>query len=179
MWKNLRKKFNSTDSFVSLALGLAVVLVIGLTIINYVKNKSQDAASTAKEEAAAMVALPTTHTVAAGETLWSISEKYFKSGYNWVDIKNANTLTNPDYVEAGQTLTIPNATPIPPPTGAVSSASIASGAQKKSYTVVLGDDLWTIARREYNNGYRWVDIARANNLKNPNLIHTGNVLVLP
>ncbi len=179
MWKTLREKFNSTDSFVSLALGLAVVLVIGLTIINYVKNKTQTALTTGSEDVAATVALPTTHTVQAGETLWSISEKYFKSGYNWVDIKNANTLTNPDYVEAGQTLTIPNATPIPVPTGEVSSASTSAGAPKKSYTVISGDDLWNIARREYGNGYKWVDIASANSLKNPDVIHAGNVLVLP
>jgi len=180
MWKNLRAKFNSADSFVSLALGLAVVLVIGLTIINYIKSKTQTATSTGKEQASgAPVPLPAKHTVAAGETLWSISEKYFQSGYNWVDIKDANTLVNPNHIEVGQTLTVPNVAPKAAPTGTVSSMSTADSAQKKSYTVVRGDDLWAIARREYGNGYKWADIAKANNLTNPDMIHAGNVLVLP
>lgn len=181
MWKNLKSRFASADSFVSLALGLAVVLVIGLTIINYVRNRSQTATSTKQEQeaAGAPVALPTQHTVVAGETLWSISEKYYRSGYNWTDISKANNLTDANRIESGQTLTIPNVTPIPVPTGAVSSASVTATSQNKSYTVVRGDYLWDIARRQYGNGYKWVDIAKANNLKNPNVIHAGNVLVLP
>ena len=46
MWKKLIKKFDSTDSLVSLVLGLAVVLVIGITIVNYVKSRHQSAATT-------------------------------------------------------------------------------------------------------------------------------------
>ena len=47
------------------------------------------------------------------------------------------------------------------------------------YTVQHGDSLWKIAVAQYNNGYKWVDIARANNLDNPDIIHAGNVLTLP
>jgi len=49
----------------------------------------------------------------------------------------------------------------------------------KSYKVVAGDTLWDIAVRTYGNGYRWVDIARANNLSNPDLIYPGNNFQLP
>ena len=48
-----------------------------------------------------------------------------------------------------------------------------------SYTVISGDNLWDIAVRAYGDGYRWVDIAEANNLANPDLIHRGNVFKLP
>jgi len=172
MWKSLKINFESTDSLVSLALGLAVVLVIGMTIVNYVKSKTQVATSTAKQETSASGApLPAKHTVAAGETLWSIAETYYKSGYNWVDVQKANNLTNPDSIEAGQELTIPVATAITPAAAPVTKAA--------SYTVIHGDDLWNIAVKEYGNGYRWVDIAKANNLTNPGLIHAGNVLQLP
>lgn len=51
MWKTLVKQFDSTDSIVSLVLGLAVVLVIGMTVVNYVKSKTQPAASTTQEAA--------------------------------------------------------------------------------------------------------------------------------
>jgi nucleoid-associated protein YgaU len=47
-----------------------------------------------------------------------------------------------------------------------------------SYTVVKGDSLWKIALRAYGNGYKWMDIAKANKLHNPNRIHVGNVLLL-
>lgn len=48
-----------------------------------------------------------------------------------------------------------------------------------SYTVVKGDTLWDIAVRKYGDGYKWVAIAKANHLANPNLIHPGNVFTLP
>lgn len=183
MWKTLKANFDSTDSLVSLALGLAVVLVIGMTIVNYVKGKTQKAASTTKQEQEAKangtVPLPTKHTVKEGDTLWSIAEVYYKSGYNWVDVQNANSLVNPDMIEAGTVLTIPSATPIVAQTGAASSATTSMTPKDKSYTVTQGDDLWDISVKEYGNGYRWGDIAKANNLVNPNLIHPGNVLMLP
>lgn len=48
-----------------------------------------------------------------------------------------------------------------------------------SYTVVAGDCLWTIAERAYGNPYRWTEIAKANNLSNPDLIHPGNIFSIP
>ena len=181
MWKSLIKKFDSTDSLVSMALGLAVVLVIGMTLVNYVKSKSQQSTGSTKVEEAAKpgdAVLPTKHVVKEGETLWSIAQSYYKSGYNWVDIQKENNLISADVIESGQSLTIPKVTPIVVQ-GQVSSASTSVEPKDKSYTVAQGDDLWDIAVKQYGNGYRWVDIAKANNLENPDLIHTGNVLNLP
>jgi len=48
-----------------------------------------------------------------------------------------------------------------------------------SYTVVSGDNLWDISVRAYADGYKWPEIARVNNLTNPDLIHSGNTLKLP
>ncbi len=182
MWKTLVKKFDSTDSIVSLVLGLAVVLVIGMTIVNYVKSRTQSAASTQKaaaEQTNGSISLPAKHTVKEGESLWTISEIYYKSGYNWVDIRDANTVGNPDLIEAGTTLTIPNVAPKLIETPAILATSITDKPKDASYTVVAGDDLWNIALKEYSNGYRWVDIAAANKLENPGIIHPGNVLVMP
>jgi len=47
------------------------------------------------------------------------------------------------------------------------------------YVVVAGDSLWTIAIRAYGDGYKWVDIAKANELANPDIIHAGNEFTLP
>lgn len=48
-----------------------------------------------------------------------------------------------------------------------------------SYVVVKGDTLWGIAVKLYGDGSRWVEIAQANSLTNPQLIHTGDILKLP
>ncbi len=184
MWKSFQKMFDSQESFVSMALGLAVVLAIGVLIVNYMrqgKSVSIESGETTQEET---VTTPPggSHTVKAGETLWSIAENSYKSGYNWVDIAKANNLTNPDMIEAGQTLTIPDVKPIVIETkGQIAAASsVESGkTEKKTYTVVRGDDLWNIAVKEYGSGYEWTKIAQANKLANANLIHSGNVLTLP
>src|SRR3989344_4675846 len=184
MWKTIQKRLQSTDSFVSMALGLAVVLVLGMLIVNYTTSKrgaKPGAVSDQKKEASTTLNTgtpPTTHTVVEGETLWSISEKYYKSGYNWVDVQKSNTLANADYVEVGQVLTIPSVTPIAIPTGQTLATST-EAAKPKEYTVVAGDSLWTIAMKIYADGYKWSEIAKANSLANPDLIFSGNVLQLP
>ena len=120
-----------------------------------------------------------------------------------MDIAAENKLENPGIIEEGTELTIPKveakaqepeatdsaamappaATATPTPTQApvvetpqVEQPGAISGG---SYTVVAGDNLWNIAVRAYGDGFRWVDIARANSLVNPNLIHPGNVFNLP
>jgi nucleoid-associated protein YgaU len=183
MWKSLKKSLNSPDSYVSLALGLAVVLVVGMIAFNYFKakiqNTAQQKAEDQKEQAQESLTLPAKYTVKAGDTLWSISEKYYKSGYNWVDVQNTNKLTSPDSIEEGKELTIPDVKPGTVTVGEVSSAFTDKKADIKEYTVVRGDSLWTIAEKSYGSGYKWTDIANANHLTNPDIIHAGNVLLLP
>ena len=53
----------------------------------------------------------------------------------------------------------------------------ATGVQK--YTVQTGESLWQIAQAHYNDGYKWVDIARANNLANADQIEIGQEIDLP
>jgi nucleoid-associated protein YgaU len=49
----------------------------------------------------------------------------------------------------------------------------------KSHKVVAGESLWKIAIQYYGSGYKWVDIAKANNLKNPSKIAKDQVLTIP
>lgn len=44
------------------------------------------------------------------------------------------------------------------------------------YTVIRGDSLWKIAVRFYNDGYKWNQIAKENNITNPDKIEKGQVL---
>ena len=50
-----------------------------------------------------------------------------------------------------------------------------------SYTVVSGDSLSKIAKRVYGDASKWPKIFEANRdtIKNPDLIHPGQVLTLP
>ncbi len=52
-------------------------------------------------------------------------------------------------------------------------------SSKKTYTVKEGDSLWNIAMAEYRDGYKWTEIAKANNLANPGVINVGNELIIP
>lgn len=182
MFKELQKRFESTESYVSLVLGIAVVLVVGVLVFNFIKNRGEvtpAATTTTTDEEKMTSSTPGgSHTVAFGETLWSISEKYYKTGYNWVDLVKANNLTNADDIKEGATLVIPEVTPIFPE-GEVASGETVKKQEAKTYTVVPGDTLWDIAVAQYGDGYKWSAIAQANVLVNPDLIHAGNVLTLP
>ena len=48
-----------------------------------------------------------TYTVVAGDTLWSISERAYGTGYSWTQIATANKLKNANRIEKGQKLTLP------------------------------------------------------------------------
>ena len=51
----------------------------------------------------------------------------------------------------------------------------------KTYTVKAGDSLWSISKKFYGNGtqYERVYSANTSTIKNPNLIYTGQVLMIP
>lgn len=53
--------------------------------------------------------------------------------------------------------------------------------QSKTYEVVAGDNLWKIASSYYNDGYRWVDIAKANGIaiQQANKLLVGQKLNIP
>ena len=53
--------------------------------------------------------------------------------------------------------------------------------QETTYKVKSGDCLWSIAKKFYGNGSKYTKIYEANKskIKNPSVIHTGQVLVIP
>jgi nucleoid-associated protein YgaU len=182
MWKSLLKSLKISESYISMALGLLVVVVIGILLFNFFTNRGKSNLPTSQEtqqtegQPSTAGALPTNYTVSAGESLWSIAEKSLGSGYNWLDIAKENNLSDPNHLEAGQVLVIPKVSPILPTTGTGETQLSITG---NSYTVVSGDNLWDIAVKAYGDGFKWAEIAKVNNLLNPDFIHAGNVLVLP
>lgn len=106
--KSILKSLKLNESTISMLLGAIVIIVVGFLVVNYFRNLNE--ANTLPAISTEAV-LPTTHTVEDGEDLWKISEKYYQTGYNWVDIAAANSLTDPGVIEEGQELTIPAVEP--------------------------------------------------------------------
>lgn len=65
--------------------------------------------------------------------------------------------------------------------GTVSDSQQTSLAGVTDYSVVAGDSLWKIAVKKYGNGYKWTEIAKANNIdqKNYGNLEVGQKLKLP
>lgn len=189
--KSLLEKVRVNETLISRFLGLLVVITIGALLLNYFKSLEKGEITPESESTQVQVGdityreengelipqdLPEKHVVLNGENLWTIAENYYGSGYNWVDLAEANNLSDPDLLIAGQELVLTN---VPVRFPVITATSTKSPIEGTEYTVEKGDSLWKIAVRAYGNGYRWNEIASANKLVNPDTIHSGNRLSLP
>jgi LysM repeat protein len=122
------------------------------------------------------------HVVNTGETLRTIAERY---GTTWQTLAAVNNIINANLIYAGQTLLIPRAgtvvtTPTTPSTPNFGTGGPVTAPTTRitgtSYTVVLGDTLFSIASRANVDAYA---IARANGILNLNAIYVGQVLRIP
>lgn len=176
--KKILKQLKLNEENISMVLGAIVLIIVGILVVNYFKDRKSGSIPANSTQVSAV----NEHTVVEGETLWSIAEDSFGSGYNWVDIKAGNNLET-ENIEVGQKLVIPEDIEPKQPTTTEKSQTVSEVASASitgdSYTVVSGDSLWNVAVRAYGDGFRWTEIAEANNLVNPNIIHAGNVLILP
>lgn len=177
--------FRFGDSYTSLILGIVAVIIIIILFIAFIRGRNtatdneQETSSTNTQEGNNQ-----TYIVQTGDDLWTIAESEYGSGYEWVTIAKENNLANPDLLEEGTKLILPSISATQSaqqqsavPTGTVTQPE--GNIRADLYVVEAGDTLWDIAQRAYGDGYRWVDISRANNLVNPDLIYVGTKLTLP
>ncbi len=136
-----------------------------------------------------------THTVARGETLSSISKKYYGTPAKWRVIQEANrdVVPDPKLLRPGMKLKIPKVgatslsgaevaqTPVERPV--LSSNSTDERKTSRTYAVKKGDTLYDIALRVYGDGSRWKEILAANRtvhgLQDPQDVRPGMMLVVP
>ena len=180
-FKNILKAIKLNESTVSMVLGALVIIVVGVLVVNYFKDQDKVGMlpEVTSENQIEKAEVGKTYKVSSGDNLWKIAENAYGSGYNWVDIAEANNLTSPDMLNEGQELSIPDVEPKMATVVSIlddTSPDTISGA---TYEVQEGDNLWDISVRAYGDGFKWIEIANANNLENPDLIHHGNILVLP
>lgn len=198
--KQLLKTIKLNESMLSMIFGVVTVLLIGILVVRMyganrpaITSESDNTEMTTEKVGDVVVEVkedgkkyPTELaekvTVQKGDNLWKIAEKQYGSGYNWVDIAKENGLKNAGLIEVGQELRLPKTAVIMP------EKSVVAETVKKaepitisgdSYNVVKGDHLWSIAVRAYGDGYKWSEIAKANNIARPNYIEVGQVLKLP
>jgi nucleoid-associated protein YgaU len=194
--KDTLKAFKLNESTISVILGAIVVLAIGYMAVKWfsgirrgpglvTQEAAQQTAGTTGSSAVIGGVEPGksgTHTVAAGESLWKISQKYFNgSGYNWVDIAKENKLKNPGHLLVGQKLTIPSVLVREPKAAAV-KPTVTKSITAESYTIAKGDSLWKISVAAYGDGFQWSRIYQANKAKigvNPNRIFAEVTLDIP
>lgn len=187
--QNKFTNINVTESYTSLILGAIVVLIVGILFITFAKGNRNLQTSSVKDisEIENLNSnTSSTYTIKPGDDLWTISENIYKDGFKWTEIAKINNLKNPGLIYAGNKLVLPainqekQITIDAQPSLKISSKVIQNNSiAGNSYTVIMGDNLWNIAVRAYGDGYKWPEIARANNLVNPDLIHSGNIFKIP
>ncbi|KKQ75919.1 MAG: hypothetical protein US97_C0029G0003 [Microgenomates group bacterium GW2011_GWF1_38_5] len=197
---SIEKTIKNNESGISMIIGAIVIVIVGLFIIkNYSPTEEGEVVPSIGTEEDS---ISDKYTVQKGDDLWNISENYYGSGYDWTLISEANDIQEPYILEEGQELVIPEKESIPEtetesddisstPEQVLPTLSAApsqneevsdgdeNGVSQETYTVAKGDSLWNISVKLYGDGYKWTEIANANGLKNPNLIHSGNVFVIP
>lgn len=109
----------------------------------------------------------TTHTVVAGDTLFSIAQRY---GVDMNAIIQANNIENPSRIYRGQVLVIPGLT-VPDDSAQVQNPLIAG--TPIVHVVQRGESLGAIARQY---GTTVEQILQANTIANPNRIYPGQSL---
>lgn len=192
---DIQKLMDNSNSYKSLIYGIVTVvvlfIVLALGIRTLSQNKAQIDDGAVMTQKSSESVSDNRYIVMEGETLWSIAEKEYGDGFRWHEIATANNIESPTSLEKNTRLIIPKN---PPVAAAQSTLSPSLSAPQPSvmpsepenskitgntYTIVRGDYLWEIAVRAYGDGYRWVDIAHANDISNPDLIFSGNELKLP
>ena len=121
-----------------------------------------------------MTPTPVTYVIRGGDTLGSIARRY---GITLRALMQANDISNPELIYAGQTLIIPPETPQADATiTATLTPTLAPTDEASTYIVQRGDTLARIAAR---SGSTVSAILRANNLSNPDVIYVGQELIIP
>lgn len=122
-----------SESIISMILGAMVVVVIGALLFSYFRSWKQNQADMADKSAQESsqdvievtelpsevmtetdengrevpTNLPAKYTVQEGDSTWKIAEAFYGSGFNYIDIEEANSLEAEQELVAGMQLTIP------------------------------------------------------------------------
>ncbi len=114
-----------------------------------------------------------THTIQAGDTLFSIAEQY---GTTVDAIVAANGITDPNNVPLGTVLVIPAPGEVVVPATAVPPTDGGSSGQEIVHTVQAGENLFRIGLAY---GYTAAELAAYNGIPDPTRIYVGQQIRIP
>ncbi len=194
--KYILKFFKLNENTISTVMGGIVVVVIAGLIFNYFRTanlKSWQGSLLTEQEAANSAnilnndKIVTTYKVVKGDDLWHIAEKFYRSGYNYVDIMKENMIKDDGVIVAGQELKIPkvDAKKI---TVVEVKETVVKVETKPTTTIAVGeyvtqqgDSYWSIAVRAYGDGFQWPKIYWANKtiFANPDVIFVNAKITIP
>ncbi len=206
--KNILKFFKMNENTISSLMGGVVIVVIAGLIFNYFRTANlktwqgtllndQEAAQTENKDTSANDKLVATYKVVKGDDLWHIAEKYYKSGYNYVDIMKENKIVGKGIISVGMELRIPKVEPkkvtvvevkeeiaISDTGDVVKKDAKVSGTKSieaGEYTTKKGDSYWKLAVQAYGDGYKWTKIYWANRklFGNPDVIYSNVKITIP
>lgn len=214
--KNILKYFKMNEDTISTLMGIVVIVLIAGLIFNYFKSanlktwqgmlldqQSPAATSAVTEEDKQVEKNLAIYKVVKGDDLWHISEKFYKSGYNYVDIMKENKISGNGAISAGMELIIPIVEPkkitiietpevLSDKSGEAIQATVMEQDSKTEnttngsieageYVTKKGDSLWSIAVRSYGDGFKWTKIywENKNVIGNPDVIHANVKITIP
>lgn len=148
-------------------LGAETAEPVGTEEVGATEEATQEAA--APTPAPSSGTCPTTYTVQAGDTLFSIARA---NGLSTNQVVAANNITNPDALSIGDELTIPCADG----SGAASGGETTTSGGETIYIVQPGDNLFRIALRY---GLTTEQLASYNNITNATQISVGQEIRIP
>lgn len=142
-------------------------------------NTGNTSGSNSSNSSSSNTASGTKYTVKAGDSVWSVSNKYgitMAQLIQWNDIQN-------NFIYPGQQLTVSNSgstnsassnTGSSANTNNSSSANTGSSSSQGTYTVKAGESVWSVANK---NGITMNQLIEWNNIKN-NFIYPGQQLIV-
>lgn len=142
----VQSDLENRNALLNLILGVLIVIIVGVLIFNYF-NRAKDLGPASNVDTVTETTgdvtkenLPGNYTVKAGDTLFTIAEKYYDSGWEYVRIVEENKISDPNNVEEGRVLMIPraeamtNASPSPATDSAMTSPAMMEASATPSAT---------------------------------------------
>ncbi len=142
-------------------------------------NTGNTSGSNSSNSSSSNTASGTKYTVKAGDSVWSVSNKY---GITMTQLIQWNNIQN-NFIYPGQQLTVSNSgstnsassnTGSSANTNNSSSANTGSSSSQGTYTVKAGESVWSVANK---NGITMNQLIEWNNIKN-NFIYPGQQLIV-
>ena len=112
--QDLSNQLRLGESYISLVLGAVVVFGLSVILFLFIKESGLQGANPTINETSipatvTQITSQKTYVLQEGEGLWDVAVKFYGDGYRYTEIIEANKLENPDYIEPGTRLIIPNA----------------------------------------------------------------------